>query len=249
MDFILQLPNNKYKNSLLGLSQKIDKTTIAIAESKKRKAYINLSNKGQDKMIVENDNFIVPYFNFQNQDRLLIIMNGYSRSGKSVFVSKYVLTNYIQQQNRNVFYICPTHHKHDKSLQEFDMKYIDPKTITEDLILRAQDYFKNSLVIVDDIDSVNNKSLWSLFAFLVNVGGKFKINIVFITHANTVVIPSIKLNLVTDCDAYITYNTVNNRFFKEYNKDAPIKDFEKDVIVSCFPKIKVIMSNSRIIKY
>ena len=86
MDFILQLPNNKYKNSLLGLSAKIDKTTIAIAESKTKKAYINLTEKGQEKMIVENDNFIVPYFNFSNQDRLLIIMNGYSRSGKSVFV-------------------------------------------------------------------------------------------------------------------------------------------------------------------
>lgn len=249
MDFILQLPNNKYKNSKLGLSNRIDKTTIAIAESKRKKAYINLTEKGQDKMIVENDNFIVPYFNFSNQDRLLIIMNGYSRSGKSVFVSKYVLSNYINQVNKNVFYICPTHHKHDMSLKGFNMKYVEPSSITEELVQNAEDYFKNSLVIVDDIDSVNNKLLWSLFALLVNVGGKFKINIVFITHANTVVIPSIKLNLVTDCDAYITYNTTNNRFFKEYNKDAPIKDFEKDVIVTCLPKIKIMMSNSRIVKY
>lgn len=250
MNFILQLPNNKYKHSLLALSDKIDKTTIAIAESKNKKRYINLASKGMDKMIVdEDDNYIVPYFNFKNQDRLLIIMNGYSRSGKSVFVSNYILKNYIQQANDNVFYICPTHHKHDKSLQNFKMKYIEPSTINEDIISNCQDYFKNSLVIVDDIDSVNNKLLWTLFALLVNVGGKFKINIVFITHANTVVIPSIKLNLVTDCDAYITYNTSNNRFFKEYNKHAPIQDFDKDVIVTCFPKIEILMSNKRIVKY
>lgn len=249
MDFILQLPNNKYKNSLLSIGNKIMKTTIAIAESKKKKIPINLSEKGEDKMIVENNNYIIPYFNFKNQDRLLIIMNGYSRSGKSVFISKYVLPNYMEQINDNVFYICPTHQKHDKSLCEFKMKYIEPNEITEDTILNAQNYFKNSLLIVDDIDSIKNKNLWSLFAYLVNVGGKFKINIVFITHANTVVIPSIKLNLVTDCDAYITYNTTNNRFFKEYNKDAPINDFEKDVLITCLPKIKVIMSNKRIVKY
>ena len=103
MDFILKLPNNKYKNSKLGLSKKIDKTTIAIAESKRNEAYINLTEKGEEKMIVENDNFIVPYFNFTNQDRLLIVMNGYSRSGKSVFISKYVLPNYIKQVNKNVY--------------------------------------------------------------------------------------------------------------------------------------------------
>ena len=87
------------------------------------------------------------------------------------------------------------------------------------------------------------------FAYLVNIGGKFKINIAFITHANTCIIQSIKLNLVCDCDVYITYNTSNNRFFKEYNKDAPINDFEKDVLITCLPKIKVIMSNKRIVKY
>ena len=140
MDFILKLPNNKYKNSKLGLSQKIDKTTIATAESKRNKAYINLTEKGEEKMIVENDNFIVPYFNFTNQDRLLIVMNGYSRSGKSVFISKYVLPNYIKQVNKNVYYICPTHHKHDMSLKGFNMKYIDPRQITEELVLDAENY-------------------------------------------------------------------------------------------------------------
>ena len=69
------------------------------------------------------------------------------------------------------------------------------------------------------------------------------------THANTVVVPSLKLNLVTDCDFYITYNISQNRFFENYNKDAPIEEFTHDTIITCRPKYKVIMSDKRIIKY
>lgn len=249
MDIIRNLPNNLNRNRLLNTSKQLSNNTIAIVQSNNRKQFINFEDTGYDRMIIDKaDHYIIPYFNFKLQDRLLIIINGYSRSGKSVFLHNYILQNYKHQYvDRKIFYICPTDYKYDDSLKYEKMMFIDAMKfeISDDVIQR----FAKSLVIVDDIDSVKNQDVWKLLSMLVNIGGKFNIDLIFITHANTVIVPSLKLNLVTDCDFYITYNIAQNRFFNNYNKDAPIDEFSQDTIITCRPKFKIIMSDKRIIKY
>lgn len=86
MDIIRSLPNNANKSKLLSLNSKMTKYTIATVFNNNKKMYIDFSDTGTDKMIIDDTkHFIVPYFNFTLQDRLLIIINGYSRSGKSIF--------------------------------------------------------------------------------------------------------------------------------------------------------------------
>lgn len=249
MDIIRSLPNNANKSKLLSLKPHVSNDTVATVFNNNKKIYIDFSDEGADKMIIDNGNhYIVPYFNFKLQDRLLIIINGYSRSGKSIFLKNYILSNYkMQFSHRKMFYICPSSHIYDTSLKDENLIYINATQfeMADNIIER----FTKSLVIIDDIDSVKNNDVWRCLSMLANVGGKFNIDLVFVTHSNTVVLPNLKLNLVTDCDYYITYNTMQNRFFENYNRDAPIDQFRTDTIVTCRPKFKVIMSDKRIIKY
>lgn len=254
MDIIRSLANNSNKNKLFELSKKLTNETIAIVtkSDNRKQLFINLSENGNDRMILEDSNdYIYPYFNFMNQDRLLIIINGYSRSGKSIFLSNYIIKNYIRQiEHVKIFYICPTNPNLDASLKQYtNLKYIDASKFELNDNQKTIYIFSNSLVIIDDIDSIKNNDIWRLLSLLVNIGGKFHINVTFITHANTVIIPSLKLNLITDCDYYITYNIDNNRFYTHYNKDAPIDDFKRDVIVTCRPKFKILISDKRVLKY
>lgn len=250
MNIIRSLPNNSNKTKLLNISNSLNNDTIASVYNDNMKMYINLDNNGTDRMIIDNGkHYIVPYFNFKMQDRLLIIINGYSRSGKSIFLSNYVIKNYVSQKRSKIFYICPTHPQQDESLRDIDLIYINASQIELNDNEKALKQFQNSMVIIDDIDSIKNVDVWRLLSLVVNVGGKFKIDVCFITHANTIVIQSLKLNMISDCDYYITYNIVNNRFYNTYNKDAPIAEFKDDTIVTCRPKYKIIMSDKRIIKY
>lgn len=249
MDIIRELPNNKHKNHLLNLENYLKDDTIAFAQRGNQKKYICFADTGFEKLVIDRkDDYIIPYFNFKTQDRLLIIVNGFSRSGKSVFMKNYILDNFKKQHHsRKIFYICPTHFNHDDNLKNEKMIFIDAnhEYLADDPI----QHFTKSLVIFDDIDSIKNTSIWKLFALLVNVGGKFNIDLIFITHSNTVVIPSLKLNLVTDCDFYVTYNISNNRFFNNYNRDAPIAEFVNDILVTCRPKFRILIGDKRIIKY
>lgn len=250
MDIIRSLPNNANKSKLLSLNSKMTKYTIATVFNNNKKMYIDFSDTGTDKMIIDDTkHFIVPYFNFTLQDRLLIIINGYSRSGKSIFLKNYILNNYKMQFNndRKMFYICPSSHEHDISLKDEKLIYLNAGQfeMADNIIER----FSKSLVIVDDIDSVKNNDVWRCLSMLANVGGKFNIDLIFVTHSNTVIVPNLKLNLVSDCDYYVTYNIMQNRFFEIYNKDAPIDQFRTDTLITCRPKFKVIMSDKRIIKY
>jgi hypothetical protein len=153
---IAKIKGGKYNNKFIYLSK------IEQEDKEKIKNSQEIKDSYFNSLIMENDNKFEICPNDAKNDvgkpqRSVIYVAGPSGSGKSTLLSSFI-NNYIDFYPRNEIYLF-SKVKDDtsiKSKKKINNVVIDERLITEPL--ESQD-FKNSLCIMDDIDTLKDKKL------------------------------------------------------------------------------------------
>jgi hypothetical protein len=159
--------------------------------------------------------------------RAIYYTYGTSGKGKSLIAFVYSIQYHKLYPHDRIFYVCATDINDDENFSELDyVKQLDPEKIydinmpTDDereLIKRLSD----SLFIFDDIDMlpVDKKKIYTRFQFkLIEVGRKYNINLLIITHINLGG-HNTKM-ILNEIDQYFTFKDTleNNGYLLKYLK-------------------------------
>lgn len=124
--------------------------------------------------------------NIEKDQRDTLFIAGPQGSGKSVFSSNYI-KDYLTKYTHNKFYLFTLKDK-DEPLDELGPIRIK---LNEDLIKKQLklEFFKNSIVLFDDVDSISNKEIkkevYRLFDHLLLDGRSLNITILITYHSTS----------------------------------------------------------------
>lgn len=258
---------DRKKNMLLTIIPKALYNTILSAYNKEKNenSYIipTENPKNSFEEIEANDKYIyTPYLtqNTPNEGSIFYIY-GQKGSGKSLIATE-LIKNYIKNNDDvNLYFICPTSFHDDVNLKNFKFKkQIFPDDLLE--IYAQKDYlneFKSSVVLIDDIDNylTGKKSYKELVNQLLLCGRKYNIKSIFISHADS---NAKYIKIDKETDIYFMRNDdnniFNNRFLSVYCPYRNIKTIIKKEFADknkhkyiCINKItNTIFSNCKIMK-
>ena len=252
------------KNSGLKMSDTRAKETIAVVYKKinttNKLKYINLDSHSKTfDIVVESHQYgILPHIPML-QERFIISIIGASGIGKGVLSANFMEQYMNINKQPRIFYFCSTPFTADISItsKKGIVKIIKQLPLDKEDIDSYFDNiteFSNSLCVFDDIDNnKNQKQIMKLLNMMVEVGRKFKINLIFISHKATHATQS---TINNETNLYICepdkFNN-ENRMITKYLDLSISDDLQLEVKNSpfvCYSKnSKYIITDKKIIKY
>jgi len=194
-----------------------DNTLIStLQDDKKTSSYDDEEN--DDKTRFE---LVIPY----RVERWVGYIYGKAGQGKSLLASQLALQYKILNPKNKVFYVCSTEMAHDRNWRELDfVKPINANDIysldmtQDDEREMIEKLLSNSLVVFDDLDMAKNKKLITALQFkLIEVGRKYGVSVLIITHVNCGGHQT-KM-ILNELDMYFCFKNglKNNRLLETYN--------------------------------
>lgn len=231
-----------------------DSPVIAILEHipTKRQKYICVDNSSTDyNMYIGDDGKLAIYPHIPlGLERFIVFISGEGGLGKTALASNMIKQAKKMIKDIKIFYICGTGAEADQNMSQ--LKYIISLdgAILKDIV--PQRDFKNSLVVIDDVDNWEyHKDCVNLINKCYETGRKFAINIIYISHNTTKAQES---KIYDEVNMYITNKADNNRMFEKYLAlPQPIIDEMKkyllDDVFVCYNKTyKSVITDNRVYK-
>ncbi len=218
----------------------------------KMQKYICIDNKSKDyELDIQEDVklAIFPHIPL-GLERFIIYLSGEGGLGKTGLTSFMVKQAKKNIKDIKIFYICGTGVEADKNMSQ--LKYVIELqgNILKDIV--PQRDFKNSLVVIDDIDNWEyHKDCISLMNKCYETGRKFGINIIYISHNTTKATES---KIYSEVNMYITNDVKNNRMFENYLHVSPevieeMDSYLKTDVFVCYNKnLKTIFTDKKVYK-
>ena len=167
--FLAKIDGGKYKNKIVSVSTDKDNDEIT-------KDFTNLHLKDAKFQQIPNP----------DTEREILYITGASGSGKSHYTREYV-KNYLKLYPNNKIY-CFSALKEDETLDEINVLRlkIDDSLFTQPLLAEE---FKDSLVIMDDIDCISNKkhrnAVIDILNEILETGRHFRTSLILTYHLAT----------------------------------------------------------------
>lgn len=169
--FLCKVEGGKYNNKIVSVTASLDEKD----EYSKPFTKLTLTDSGKLQQIPDPDT-----------ERQILYITGASGSGKSTYTKNYI-KNYKKMYPKNEIYLFSAL-KEDESLDE-----VSPKRIMIDENLWKEpinvEEFKDSLVVLDDIDVISDKkqrdSVYSIMNQILEVGRHFHITCCITNHLPT----------------------------------------------------------------
>ena len=167
--FLAKIDGGKYKNKIVSVSTDKDNDEIT-------KDFTNLHLKDGKLQQIPNP----------DTEREILYITGASGSGKSHYTREYV-KNYLKLYPNNKIY-CFSALKEDETLDEINVLRlkIDDSLFTQPLLAEE---FKDSLVIMDDIDCISNKkhrnAVIDILNEILETGRHFRTSLILTYHLAT----------------------------------------------------------------
>lgn len=201
------------------------KTNIAKIVTNGTDSYAYLANNDKSTIQVKTNKTrfepIIPY----NVERWVCYIYGKAGNGKSLLASQLALQYKTLNPKNKVFYICSTDIKEDRNFSKFDFVMpLDADKIysfdmsQDDEREMIKKLLSNSLVIFDDLDMAKNRKLVTALQFkLIEVGRKFGISVLIVTHINCA--GHTTKMILNELDMYFCFKAglKNNRLLELYN--------------------------------
>lgn len=193
---------------------------------------------------IESDN-ISPVPRISNHDRECVLVVGKSGSGKSYFSAMYAM-QYLKLFDKNIFMFSK--HRNDPAYSKLEqsgkLKYLNVNSIPDDDgTMSRLDYFKDSLVIFDDIDQIiDEEVLYKLYGLRNDIleNGRKKFIYCIITKHQ---FPSGKKEKIlnVECRSIV--------FFTNYNKAETDNYLSKQLLLRKKLRNKILSNNDRWVLY
>lgn len=240
-ELISHLRANKLKKKGgLEILNKINNFVIAVViklSNEKEKYICNSENSNEKDFEIDQNNFaIFPHIPL-GKERYIIFFSGASGMGKSSLTA-FMAKQHHKLISKKIFYIAGTDKNADKSLAPLKfIKQISGENLEE---INVDEDFRDSLVIFDDIDNWTfHKEAIKILNQCYEIGRKFQINIIYISHVASKASES---KIYGEVDMYITNKATKNRMMEHHLElsNEVIKEIESylntDVYV-CYNKI------------
>lgn len=248
---ILQSKKDK-KMAGLSIFDKADENVICVMEKKKtrKQKFIGNDVKSKENQLIAHKDFILfPHIPL-GLERFIIFISGEGGLGKSGMTS-FMIKQAYKHITKKIYYICGTSMEADVNISA--LKYVDqvPGEFLKDIDVEKD--LNNSLIVFDDIDNWKeyHKDAINVLNKAYEVGRKFKINIIYISHNHTKATES---KIYSEVNMYITNTAKDNRMFEKYLKTSnqDIEDMEEalktDVFVCYNKNFHTVYTDKRIWK-
>lgn len=236
----------------LGLMNTAGDDVIAVVESLNtgKVKYICNDANSEEKELFFGESYAIYAHIPRGKERFIVFISGESGLGKTGLTSFMIKQAKALIPKINIFYICGTDIDMDINMKK--LKYIIPldgKILSE---INVEKDFVNSLIVVDDIDNWEyHKDAIKLINKCYEVGRKFGINIIYISHNTTKATES---KIYDEVDMYITNQAKDNRMMQKYLhlSDEIMNEMEhylKTDVFVCYNKIfRTVYTDYRIYK-
>jgi len=233
--------NHSKKKGGLSIKDAADKNTICVVEkiSNKKDKFVANDIKSLEKNLYfePEDYAIYPHIPL-GVDRFIIFCSGHGGMGKSSITSLMMKQAKKHIKGLKVYYICGTSAGADENISKLNFCVPLKGEMLQNINVERD--FKNSLIVFDDIDNYEyHKEAIKIMNKAYEVGRKFNINIIYISHNTTKATES---KIYDEVNMYITNKATHNRMFEHYLelKEEVIEEITKylktDVFI-CYNKI------------
>jgi hypothetical protein len=241
-DEIIGVMDNLNKKRVGGYVVSTKQTDKSVAIAKKRNAkqtkYIDKDAKSKEQAIeVAGDSFFFPLI---PNKRFVCVFSGVSGDGKTLSGSVLIYQYHQMYPKRPIFYVSPNTLDGDISLKNVSkfMRQIDTAQFADlfndENTTDSLEKLSDSLFLIDDTDD-EKKQLFTAVNKLTNIGRKFNISLIFISHHASRLN---KTSIYKEADMYVCFynNLLTNRLLLEHRKVS-----KKTVRASSFIEIPVLL--------
>ena len=252
-EFMSMLQNKKEKRKAgLGIFDKADENVICVMEKKKtrKQKFIGNDVNSKDTHLAVNpkDYVYFPHIPI-GLERYIVFISGEGGLGKSGMTS-FMMQQTAKHITKKIYYICGTSIDADPNISS--LKYVEniPGEFLSEIDVERD--LSDSLIVMDDIDNWEyHKDAIKLLNKAYEVGRKFHINIIYISHNTTKATES---KIYSEVNLYITNTAKDNRMFEKYLKTSnqDINDMEEmlktDVFVAYNKNFHCVYTDKKIWK-